>query len=88
MKNKKFNRKELQLISIINEAKSWVSCNCELEVDKIDDGWYAGEYDPRYGFRQFDYYQYKEPLITADEVEHYNVDMVKVFDHYDVAYCG
>ena len=43
MKNKKFNRKELQLISIINEAKSWVSCNCELEVDKIDDGWYAGE---------------------------------------------
>ena len=88
MANKKFNRKELQLISIINEAKSWVSYNCELEVDKINGGWYAGEYDARYGFRQFDYHQYKEPLITEDEVENYGIDMVKVFNHCHVAYCG
>ena len=89
MKNNTFNRKELQIINMINQAKAWISCGCELEIDLFNGGWYCMEYNAKRGEAiPMDYYIYKLPIITDQEADDWHVDMHKIFDYCKVAYCG
>ena len=86
IENENFNRRELDLIKDIRNAKQYVFGNNELEMDLWDDGWYACEYNGDES-RILQNYS-NEPLITESEIEKEIVDVYKVFNYCGVAYCG
>ena len=84
----KFNEHERSLINVIKEAKRY--CKGELEIDLLDDGWYAMDYREEYEsafFIEENGYNEK-PLISEETIKKYNVNVRKCFDYCDVSYVG
>lgn len=86
-KNKTFTDNENMLIEIINEAKTFVKG--ELELDCIDDEWYAMDYREYHGgVFPIENEKYKSPIITNAEIESSNIDLIKCFNACYVHYVG
>lgn len=58
-----------------------------LEMEGLDDGWYAYMYTGSEAIPVNDYYR-KMPLITYRQCIEYNIDVDRVFAKADVYVCG
>ena len=91
-----FNEKEMELIEKIREAKQYVKGEIELDLresededDDTIDGWYALDYQKDWEYAlSIDNDKYDDPIITAEEAEKYNVNVVKCCDYLDILYVG
>lgn len=95
MKRGRFNKYEKALIEKIEEAKRY--CRGELELDFLShyeeeclNGWYAMDYKECLGgafeinANGYD----KKPLISGDEADKYNVDVIKCCSFCNICYVG
>ena len=83
----KFNDQEKRLMELINESKSKVEG--ELEIDHIDNAWYEMDYKENLGGAFHLYHEYDgspKPLITDDEIKENNIDIIKCLSKCGV-YC-
>lgn len=82
------NEYEEALIKVIKEAETY--CKGELEIDLLEDGWYAMDYRPEFGaaLAILENGYLSKPLISKETVEKYNVDVRKCFDYCNIAYVG
>ena len=79
------NENEKWFIGLLEDAKQY--CKGELELDCVDDKWYAVDY--RWDFEaamSIEYDLYNLPLITVEEAERKGIDVIKCCDECDVAY--
>lgn len=82
-----FNSNEKKFIEKINEAKRYAKG--ELELDNFDGEWYAMDYreDFECAF-PIEAEQYDEPLITDEEAEEKDIDIIKCCDECGIFYVG
>jgi len=82
---KKFNDNEKEFIEIIEAAKRY--CKGELELDCVDDEWYAMDYRADFAAAMpIEHDIYDLPLITVEEAERNGIDVIKCCDACDVSY--
>ena len=82
-----FNNNEKKFIDIINEAKRYVKG--ELELDCFDGKWYAMDYrEDLGGTIDIEAKQYNKPLITDEEAEKNDIDIIKCCNECDIYYVG
>lgn len=82
-----FNNNEKKFIDIINEAKRYVKG--ELELDCFDGKWYAMDYrEDLGGAIDIEAKQYNKPLITDEEAEKNDIDIIKCCNECDIYYVG
>lgn len=83
------------LLGLIEEAKTYVPSNCELEIDHVENefddemtGWYAYKYNGSEAtpIEANDYETI--PLIADDTVRRFRIDIHKVFQKAHVFVCG
>lgn len=85
LKNKTFTDNEKILIDIINKARCFVTG--ELELDYEDGAWYAKDYrEESGGVFPINEKEYQNPIIYSEEIEEFNIDIVKVCDECHVYY--
>ena len=80
-----FNNNEKKFIDIINEAKRYVKG--DLELDNFDGKWFAMDYreDLESAF-DIEAEQYNKPLITDEEAEENNIDIIKCCNECGIFY--
>ena len=79
------NKNEKFFIDLLEEAKRY--CKGELELDCVDDEWYAMDYRKDFeAAMPIESKIYDLPLITVEEAERKGIDVIKCCDECDVAY--
>lgn len=85
MKKGRWSDGENRLYVAIEEAAQFA--RYPLEMEGLEDGWYAWMYTGKEAVPVNDYYE-KTPLITYNQAKEYNVDVQRVFAKSDVYVCG
>ena len=80
-----FNNNEKKFIDVINEAKRYVKG--ELELDNFDGEWFAMDYrEDLEGAFDIEAEQYNLPLITDEEAEEKDIDVIKCCNECGILY--
>lgn len=92
----KMNLHEKALCKVIKEAETYINDGTEIEINhqynkdnpKFN-GWYAMRYKENDGAYPLYANGYdRQPLISDETIERFNVDVYKCFKYCKVAYCG